>query len=372
MARPRVLFLRSDVKLAGPGLLMLSSALALRDAGVEVTFATGGGELAGRIEQDGFNHLVVPELRLENRSAVSTAKAALKLAGLCLKRRFDAVHAFNAHAALAAFAGASLSGARVFDTVLGNGKEGLLRWMHFHLIAVSGSVKNALTNFGIPEKKIRIIYNATLDDRFLIHDEAELRQLALYRASLRPITFVSVAMFTGQKGHRQIVDAAERYNQAGYPEKIRIKFIGAGPEMEAIQALVRGKALNAQFEFAGSSSEVHKHLNDAHAFIHLAEMETFGIALAEAGARGLPCIASNVGGIPEVVIDGITGFLVDRDAAADVAQRMADLASSEALRLKFGAAGATRCKAMFARESMARDLIELYGFSSRLGENNEG
>ena len=365
MARPHVLFLRSDVKLAGPGFLMLSSASALRDAGVDVTFATGGGALVSRIEREGFRHLTLPELRLENRSLISTANAAVKIALLCMKSRFDVIHAFNAHAALSASAGGRLTGARVFNTVLGNGKEGLLKRMPFQLVAVSKSVKAVLVASGIPEKRIRVIYNATLDDHFLIREGAEFEALSASRAKLRPITFISVAMFTGQKGHRQVVEAVERYNEAGYPEKIRVRFIGAGPELEAIQALVRDKALEDQFEFAGTSSEVYAQLNEAHVFIHLAEMETFGIALAEAGARGLPCIASNVGGIPEVVVDGETGLLVDRDASRDVAKRMADLASSESLRREFGAAAAARCLAMFARESMARDLIDLYGFYGR-------
>ncbi|WP_281966981.1 glycosyltransferase family 4 protein [Roseovarius nanhaiticus] len=357
-----VLFIRSDVKLAGPARLMLSSACALRDAGVNVTFATGGGAMVEQIEGSGFRHITIPELRLEGRSLGRTAKSALQLLRLCLKHRFAVVHSFNLHAGISAFPGAKLTCAELFNTVLGNGKERLLAKVPIKLVAVSNSVRDKLISCGVPAKRIEVIYNATLDSRFLAASASELDQILDKRALITPITFVSVAMFTGGKGHAEIVEAAHIYRKAEHAPEIKIKLVGDGRCMEEIKAQVASYGMADVFEFVGASNSVEAHLDTSHVFIHLAEMETFGMVLAEAGARGLPCIASNVGGIPEVVLDGQSGILVDRNDAAHVADCMAMLAGSREMRDRLGRAGAARARALFSQHKMGQDLLALYGF----------
>ena len=355
-----VLSVRSDVKLAGPGRLMLASAQALRRVGIETVFATGGGDMVGEIERAGFRHVHIPELRLEKRSLLSTAMAAVKLTGVARRHRVSIIHSHNAHSGLAAIPASRLTGAFLVNTVHGNGKEGFLRFMPFPLIAVSRSVKEKLTGHGVPAHRISVVYNSTLDDRFILREEGAFAELSAQRAAARPFTFVSVAVFTGRKGHREIVDAVRAYVETARGPDIRVRFVGDGPTMAETRALVDQYGLGDMFEFVGASDHVETHLAQAHAFIHLPEAETFGMVLAEANGLGLPCIAADVGGIPEVISDGETGFLVDRNDPEGVARRMVELVNSEELRLRMGRAGSRRAREMFRIETLAEDLMRLY------------
>lgn len=358
-----ILFLRSDVKLAGPGRLMLSSAEALRDAGAEVIFTTGGGAMVETIKSRGFQHIEMPELRVENRSVVSSIRAASKLVMIARRLGVTVIHSYNAHAGLAAIPAARLTGARLVNTVLGNGKETLLRRLPFPLIAVSQSVKDKLMAFGVPAKRIHVVYNSTLDDRFILKGPDAFAELVARRAAITPITFVSVAIITGHKGHREIIEATRAYARRGKGPAIRVVLVGDGPEANNMKQLVASYGLEGMFDFVGASHEVEQHLADAHVFIHLPEAETFGMVLAEANGLGLSCVAANIGGIPEVIVDGETGFLVDRENVEDVAARMEELAVSGELRNRMGHAGSMRAAKMFGRERIARDLARIYGLA---------
>ena len=356
----RVLFIRSDVKLAGPGRLMLSSALALRAIGVDVIFATSGGAMVSDIESAGFVHLTLPYLAVGKRSIIGMLRTAWVLHQIVRQSRITVIHSYNAHAGLVAVLARYLNRTRQFNTVHGNGHEKLLRFMPFKLIAVSQSVSDKLQEFGVPKSKIRVIYNATLDDSFILPDRAAFDKLQMVRAEITPFTFISVAIFTGQKGHAEVLDAVSEYQTRTDAKPIRMVFVGDGPQQAAMKDYAAQLGLEDILHFEGASDNVSMHLDCSHAFIHLAEMETFGMVIAEANARGLPVIAANVGGIPEVLENGATGVLVDRENAKEVANVMARFVDDQDLTIQYGWSGAQRAAKLFQTKNMSVDLHGLY------------
>ena len=88
--------------------------------------------------------------------------------------------------------------------------------------------------------------------------------------------------------------------------------------------------------------------------------ENLPIAILEAMAAALPVVATRVGGVPEVVVDGETGLLVEPEDAAGLAEALDRVASDEAFRQRLGQAGATRIVEHFDARSMARQMVELY------------
>ncbi|MBI3566523.1 MAG: glycosyltransferase, partial [Elusimicrobia bacterium] len=85
------------------------------------------------------------------------------------------------------------------------------------------------------------------------------------------------------------------------------------------------------------------------------ERESFGLGALDAMSAGRPVVASRVGGLPEVVVDGETGVLVPPGDAAELARVLADLLDSPAKLRRFSEAGRRRAREAFAAERMARE-----------------
>lgn len=358
--QPRVLFVRSDVKLAGPGKLMLASALALRDAGAEVIIASSGGAMVAEIEAAGIRHVTLPDLQIGRRTLPGSIKTSWQLLRIVRRERIDVVHTYNALAGLVSLPACVLGRARLFNTVLGYGREKLLKYAPFRLIAVSRFVSRQLQEAGVPASKIQVVYNSTLDERYLLSDRQAFDALQEQRKRISPFTFVSVAMFAAHKGHAEILDATAAYRQRDGTNPIRVILIGDGPSRKEQQARAEVLGVSDIVHFEGASDKVAEHMNRAHAFIHLAAFETFGIVIAEASARGLPVVASDVGGIPEVMDNGKTGILVNQENSHEVADAMILLTSDPVICGEYGWAGAQRARDKFSRQQMARDLLSLY------------
>jgi glycosyltransferase involved in cell wall biosynthesis len=89
-------------------------------------------------------------------------------------------------------------------------------------------------------------------------------------------------------------------------------------------------------------------------------VETFGMPVAEAMASAVPVVASRVGGLPELVVDGSTGLLVAPDSAQDLAAAIVRLVTDRDVARAMGLAGRQRAEKMFSWEAIVRSLMFLY------------
>jgi glycosyltransferase involved in cell wall biosynthesis len=352
----KILLIRSDVKVAGPAKLMHVCAQELRARGHEVIFATGGGAYLPEIEADGFVHHTVSNLQVNSRNVTSIFSTVLRLSRIIRTNKIDVIHSFNAHAGLLATLADPLLRRKHLNTVLGTGKE----WSNKYLIgskiiAVSQSVRQRLLDAGVSDKRIHVVYNSTLDDRFLAPSPT--RGNATGDAG-SPVRFCSVAMFTGQKGHEHIIPVLARLV---HEKKLNVMatLVGDGATIEACKAMAKDLDIADRLDFVGSQTDVIPFLDGGDIFVHMPHFETFGIVLAEAMARTLPVLAVRVGGIPEVVADNTTGLLLtpsDEDAAVEAAARLVE---DPALRHRLGEAGRQRAE-LFRRTVLGDQLEQLY------------
>jgi len=95
--------------------------------------------------------------------------------------------------------------------------------------------------------------------------------------------------------------------------------------------------------------------------------EAFGWMIAEAMACGKPVVATRVGGIPEIVEDGVSGYLIGRRQPAEAADRILRLLDDRELRRKMGASGRRAVDARFNLQSNVAQLLELYGIATASG-----
>ena len=132
---------------------------------------------------------------------------------------------------------------------------------------------------------------------------------------------------------------------------LSLVIVGDGPQRAELEALSRALGIGAHVRFVGAvpHAEVPQWLNrfDLYVAASRLDSESFGVAVLEASACGLPVVVSDVGGLPEVVVQGETGCVVAREDVTALAQAIQRLVAAPELRRRFGAAGRERVLAHY-------------------------
>jgi N-acetyl-alpha-D-glucosaminyl L-malate synthase BshA len=146
----------------------------------------------------------------------------------------------------------------------------------------------------------------------------------------------------------------------------RLVMIGDGPDRVDLERQVTDLGLSDNVEFIGEQPDLVPWLSAADLFLLPSSQESFGMAALEAMACEVPVIASRVGGLPEVVQDGVTGYLCDLDDLDGMAARGVAVLQDAALRKRIGAAAAEHVRTNFCEggivpqyEQFYRDVLEM-------------
>jgi glycosyltransferase involved in cell wall biosynthesis len=136
--------------------------------------------------------------------------------------------------------------------------------------------------------------------------------------------------------------------------------VGEGPDRATIESELRRLGLEDRVRLAGERDDVPALLAGADIFVLSSRSEGLPVSVLEAMAAELPVVASRVGGVPEVVADGETGFLVAPASPPDLAAALARLVDDRDLRRRLGAVGRVRAETRFNLNSFRRAHVELY------------
>ena len=218
-------------------------------------------------------------------------------------------------------------------------------WMRATLlVAVSQAVKRYLVDNGVPEERIRVISNGVDLGRFVPSGRVR---------SPRPV-LSTVGRLEEQKGHETLLRALLKVTK---PVELRIA--GTGSKQKFIEKTIQKLGLADRVRLVGDVENMPAYLGDCDLFVFPSRWEGQGIALLEAAAMGLPIVASNVGGIPEVVRDGESARLVppdDLEALATAINWMLDH-QDEAARMGVAARQAAE---RFSLDRMVAEYSALY------------
>ena len=140
---------------------------------------------------------------------------------------------------------------------------------------------------------------------------------------------------------------------------LRLSIMGDGPERESLVAAAGGIGIDGVVSFAGWTTDTPRWYAAADIVVLTSDREGTPLALIEAAAAGRPVVAVDVGGVADVVEDGVTGFVVARDDEAAFADRLERLAGDRALRESMGAAAPTRA-GRYDADRLVDDLDALY------------
>lgn len=173
------------------------------------------------------------------------------------------------------------------------------------------------------------------------------------------IVFVIVGRVSKAKGFDILAEAVKLLNSF-LTIKFRLMVVGDGEYLESFSADMCDEIKNGQVILVGQTENVADFLGAADVFVLPSYHENLPIALLEAGKMGLACIASNVGGIPEVIQDGKSGFLIDDQNASLYAKKMALLATDDSLRHAMGMTIKAEIDEHFSMALMCKRIKEIY------------
>jgi glycosyltransferase involved in cell wall biosynthesis len=173
------------------------------------------------------------------------------------------------------------------------------------------------------------------------------------------IIVVSTGRASAAKGLDSLIECAIRLQEAGL-ENLRFLHCGDGPDLDRLRRKVIEKGLDRRFVFAGRRSDVRRILPGCHIGVQISSGEAFSLALLEYLGAGLATLASDVGGNPEAIVQGETGFLFppdDLDKAVDLIEM---LSRNEARRIALGVAARASVRAKFDIRRTNRDFVSVY------------
>lgn len=181
--------------------------------------------------------------------------------------------------------------------------------------AVSHSLAEETMDLIAPKKSIETIYNFIDEREYTKKDPGNLKELLGIKPHEKVV--IHVSNFRKVKHVPDIVKSFELIHQK-VPSKLLL--VGDGPEKHPIMESIKGTSIENDVLFLGKQDSLSDLYAIADLMLLLSEKESFGLVLLEAMACGVPCIGTNVGGIPEVITNGQNGYTVELGDCEKVAE----------------------------------------------------
>ena len=159
---------------------------------------------------------------------------------------------------------------------------------------------------------------------------------------------------------KRVTDVVEIFHLVRKQMPAKLMMIGDGPERTNAEWMVRDKRLTDDVMFLGKQNQVQSLLNCADVLLLPSDLESFGLAALEAMACGVPAVCSKVGGVPEVITDGVEGFLVPARDVKTMAARALEILGDPQKREKMGMAARHRATIQFCSTKIIPLYEDLY------------
>jgi glycogen(starch) synthase len=176
--------------------------------------------------------------------------------------------------------------------------------------------------------------------------------------STSTVRCIAVARLIARKGLSELLHAWSLLPRGRYS----LEIVGEGPQGAELRALATQMGIESEVVFAGSldREELAARLRHADMFVLAPHEEAFGNVFAEALAAGLPVVGSNIGAIPDLVIDGENGILVTPGDSTSIAAAVTSLGDDPVRRAEIGSRNRARAESMLSWDSAADCYLSLY------------
>jgi L-malate glycosyltransferase len=221
--------------------------------------------------------------------------------------------------------------------------------------AVSHSLVKQTYELLQPNKDILTVYNFIDDRVYYKKDSAHLRS----EYGIKPEEKVIIHVSNFRKVKR-VPDVIKAFDIIRKEMPAKLLLVGDGPEMTIVSQLVEDLNLADYVLFLGKQENLEELYSISDLKLLLSEKESFGLVLLEAMACGVPCIGTNIGGIPEVISDGETGFICEVGNVEEIAERAIQILSDEQLHKTMAENSIHRVKTKFNAHAIVQEYEMIY------------
>jgi len=209
---------------------------------------------------------------------------------------------------------------------------------------------------GVSPKKIKVVPNGVQLGLSNVDRVQEIRKKIRYNDS--DVIIGCVGSLTKNKRQSKLIDAAKILLELG--EKIKIVLVGDGPEKIEIQTKVNEYLMDDSVYMTGIIDNVEDYLEAMDIFVLLSEREGMPNAILEAMAAGKPVLATSVGGIPELILDGETGILLRQTESVYMAAKLRELINNPEMRNRLGKNAKEHVLKNYGIDRIVKLLMEQY------------
>ena len=351
-----VLHVLSDTNVGGAGIHIATLAKLINKQNFKLFLACPkGAKIIDIVEDD------IEIIEIESQGDKSFEVGIIRqLTKIIKKNRIDIVHT---HASLSGRIAAKLTGTKIVYTRhtpsesldKNRLKRAINKYINVFLcdkiIAVSNFIEKQLIEAGLPSKKVIKIFNGVSTLEYEPHSMPKKRVG-------KGLTLIQVARLEVEKGHKYVIEAMSLIKKEKYDVKLII--VGDGSKRVELQELANRLKIGDRVTFVGYMKNVKDIVEESDVVILPSIKEALAIALLEGMAAGKPCIASYVGGIPEVVENGVNGILVEPKNPEAIKEAVIKLYENPELRRSMGEQSIRIVKEKFDSTILIKQVEEVY------------
>ncbi|MGH7769461.1 MAG: glycosyltransferase family 4 protein [Candidatus Binatia bacterium] len=218
------------------------------------------------------------------------------------------------------------------------------------VVAISERIAALLIEGGVKRERIRVIHSGV--------DPEPFKNIPIVRGDRSASVIGTAAVLEERKGLRFLLEAAAELKRQGV--RLSYRIAGDGSQQEKLKRLAETLGLKEEVAFMGFASDVPAFLSSIDIFVLPSLFEGLGVAALEAMAAARPVVASDVGGLTELVVDGVTGLLAAPGDAPALARAISRMVSEPERMRAMGENGRARVEKYFTMEQMAKKNENYY------------
>ena len=359
----KICHMLDNLNVGGLEKIAIDIILSLKGYEHQMWCLKGKGAMADLLEAKG---IIVREFNFEGGLSISSMS---KLVRELKKEHFSIIHSHGLFPSVwariaAVFARVPIRIVHCHSTYYGlymreRVRLRILSYFTTVLIAVSEAVKKSLVEYiGIPRRSIKVIYNGIGD---ISRDIVLTREKVRAQLGLSSDSFVigCLGRLVEMKGHRYLLDAVARVRRRHSGCKCLI--IGGGPGQNDLFAQIAKLGLEDSVFLLGIRRDIPDLLSAVDIVVSPSILkEGLPLVLVEGTAMGLPLVATDIGGSPEVVQDGLNGFIVEPGDAGALADKIDYLMEHPAVLRAMGQRSRENWRTKFRKEEMIGKIERIY------------